>query len=56
MIGDKIVTVDGKGRESLSLPALRQRFKTDAPGTRVRLTLESKEKKREVILKLADLV
>jgi len=40
----------------LSLPALRQRFKTDAPGTRVRLTVQSKGQKREVILQLQDLV
>ena len=56
VVGDKIVAVEGKRRESLSLPALRQRFKTDAPGTRVQLTVQSKNKKREVILKLADLV
>ena len=56
LIGDKIVAVDGKGREKLSLPALRQRFKTDAPGTRVRLTVQSKGQKREAILQLQDLV
>jgi hypothetical protein len=55
-VGDKIVAVDGKGRDQLSLPQLRKRFRTDPPGTRVRLTVQSKDQKREVVLTLKDLV
>jgi hypothetical protein len=39
-----------------SLPELRQRFRSDAPGTQVRLEIRKGETKREVVLTLRDLV
>jgi len=55
-VGDKIVAVDDKTWSQISLSALRQRFKTDPPGTKVRLTVQSKEQKRTVVLVLRELV
>jgi C-terminal processing protease CtpA/Prc len=55
-VGDKIVAVDGKPWRQVSLPALRERFRTDPPGTKVRLTVHSKEPTREAVLALKDLV
>ena len=55
-VGDKIVAVDDKGWRDIPLPALRQRFRTDPPGTKIRLTVQSKEQKRAVVLELRDLV
>ncbi len=40
-VGDRIVAVDSQPAANLTLPALRLRLRTDAPGTRVRLTLRS---------------
>jgi len=54
--GDKILAVDGKLPVQLSLPAARVKFKSDPPGTRVKLTVESGGKKREVTIVLRDLV
>ncbi len=55
-VGDKIVAVDGNPWRQVPLPALRERFKTDPPGTKVRLTVRSKEQTREAVLVLKDLV
>ncbi len=55
-IGDRIVEVDGKGVQTLSLPVLRQRFVTDPPGTRLRLTVKNEKGEREIILVLRELV
>jgi hypothetical protein len=56
MIGDRIVAVDGRPASELSLPTLRLRFRTDPPGTEVRLTVERDGKRSEVTLVLSDLV
>ncbi len=53
-VGDTILSVDGQ--PVASLPALRQRFRSDAPGTRVRLEIRKGETQREVVLTLRDLV
>src|SRR5216683_2894324 len=55
-VGDKIVAVDGNPWRQVPLPALRERFKTDPPGTKVRLTVRSREQTREAVLVLKDLV
>lgn len=55
-VGDAITTVDGRSVRELSLPAVRERFKTDPPGTKVRLGVESKGSRRELTLVLRDLV
>ncbi len=54
--GDRIVAVDGKKVEEITLPDLRTRFKTDMPDTQIRLRVQSGEATREVVLTLKDLV
>ncbi len=55
-VGDAITAVDGRAVRDLSLPAVRERFRTDPPGTKVRLTVEAKGRRRELTLVLRDLV
>lgn len=38
-VGDRITAVDGRAATELSLSAVRQRFRSEPPGTRVRLTV-----------------
>jgi len=54
--GDRILTIDGRPVTQLSLPAIRGRFKSEPPGNRLHLTVQSGERKREVDLVLKDLV
>ncbi|MGC4123262.1 MAG: aspartyl protease family protein [Myxococcales bacterium] len=54
--GEIVVGVDGKSAPSLELPALRQRLRTDKPGTRVKLKVRAGEVEREAVLVLRDLV
>jgi PDZ domain/Aspartyl protease len=54
--GDRVVAVDGTPAGDLRLPALRERLRTDTPGTRVRLTVERGGQRTEVIAVLRDLV
>ena len=54
--GDKIVAVDGKKAGTINLPDLRVRFKTDEPGTQIRLKVQSGDATREVVVTLKDLV
>jgi hypothetical protein len=55
-VDDRIVAVDGTPISDNSLVTLRNRFRTETPGTKIRLTIESSEGKREVTLVLKDLV
>jgi C-terminal processing protease CtpA/Prc len=55
-VGDTIVAVDGRPVTSLTLPGVRQRFRTDAPGTKVTLKIRTGGAEREVMLTLRDLV
>jgi hypothetical protein len=55
-VGDLVVAVDGRPIAELTLPGLRQRLRSDAPGTRIRLKLRSGAAEREVTLTLRDLV
>lgn len=54
--GDRIVEVDGKPPGDLSLPALRERLRTDPPGTRIRFTVLRAGQRGEVVVVLRDLV
>jgi C-terminal processing protease CtpA/Prc len=51
-----IVAVDGTPARELALPRLRERFRTGAPGTAVKLSLLRAGKQREVTLVLRELV
>lgn len=55
-VGDRILTVDGQATVALDLPAVRLRFKNEAPKKRVRLMVEHDGERREVIVTLRDLV
>jgi len=55
-VGDKILAIDGRAADQLSLPAVREEFKSEPPGTKLRLTLQSGGEKRDVDLVLKDLV
>ncbi|HSF41112.1 MAG TPA: PDZ domain-containing protein, partial [Thermoanaerobaculia bacterium] len=54
--GDTILTVDGQSARDLALPEVRARFRESAPGTKVRLSVLSGGKTREVMVTLRDLV
>ena len=54
-VGDKIQSIDGRPVSQLSLPAVRLRFKSDAPGTKLHLTVQSGGSTREIDLILKDL-
>jgi hypothetical protein len=55
-VDDRIVAVDGAPISEGSLVTLRKRFRTEAPGTRIRLSVESNNGKREVTLVLKELL
>jgi hypothetical protein len=55
-MGDKILAIDGRPVSQLVLPAVRQQFKSQPPGTKLRLAIQSGEQKRDVDLMLKDLV
>lgn len=55
-VGDKIVAIDGRPVSQVSLPDLRTKFKTEAPGTKIRLTVSSGGQQRDIELTLRDLV
>jgi len=54
--GDRILAVDGRKASDLDLPGLRGRFKSEPPGTEVRLTVRSGDATRDVVLTLKELV
>lgn len=54
--GDRIVAVDGKTVADVGLVALRNRFRSEAAGTRIKLRVEREGKEREVTLKLKELI
>ena len=55
-VGDHISAIDGTPGEKLALPALRERFRTEPAGTRVKLTVLVKGEQRDLELVLRDLV
>jgi len=54
--GDRVLAIDGRSAGQLSLPAVRVQFKSDPPGTKLHLTVQSGEQKRDVELVLKELV
>jgi hypothetical protein len=54
--GDRIVEVDGKTPAELPLPALRERLRSDPPGTRVRFAVDRAGQRSEIVVTLKDLV
>ena len=56
LVGDRILAVDGRKASELDLPGIRGRFKSEPPGTRVRLTIRSGDATRDVVLTLKDQV
>lgn len=54
--GDLILAVDGKGADGLWLPDVRSRFRSESPGTKIRLSVRSGDTTREVVLTLKELV
>ena len=56
LAGDRIVTVEGVEAAKLSLPELRKRFRTDSPGTRIRLEFERAGKVAGAEVILRDLI
>jgi hypothetical protein len=55
-VDDRIVAVDGAPISDRSLITLRKRFRTEPPGTTIRLSVESNNGKREVNLVLKELL
>ncbi len=54
--GDLILAVDGTGADGLLLPDVRSRFRSEVPGTRIRLSVRTGDTTREVVLTLKELV
>jgi hypothetical protein len=54
--GERILEIDGRAASELSLPGLRSMFRSSPAGTRFRLSVQSGEAKREVVLTLRDLI
>jgi len=54
--GDKILAIDGRPVSEMPLPSIRARFRSEPAGTRVRLSVQSGEQKRDVEIALRDLV
>lgn len=54
--GDRITAIDGKSATDVTLPAARLKFRSDPPGTKVRLTVQSGGTPREIELILRDLI
>jgi C-terminal processing protease CtpA/Prc len=53
---DKILAIDGKLAESLDLTEVRERFRADWAGKKLRLRVRSSSAVRDIVLKLRDLV
>ncbi|MDX6693749.1 MAG: hypothetical protein QOF02_1352 [Blastocatellia bacterium] len=54
--GDRIIAIDGQRAAALDLPATRLKLRSERAQTRVRLSVEAKGARREVVLVLRDLV
>ncbi|MBI2570617.1 MAG: aspartyl protease family protein [Candidatus Schekmanbacteria bacterium] len=54
--GDRITAIDGKSAVSVTLPAARLKLRSDPPGTKVKLTVQSGHETRAVELVLRDLI
>ena len=54
--GDSVIAVDGAPVDDATLVALRKRFRAEPAGTKIRLRVDSGDKKRDVTLVLKNLV
>jgi C-terminal processing protease CtpA/Prc len=54
--GDKILAIDGTPVNSLDLTAVRERFRGDPSGRKLRLHVQSGSEVRDAVLRLRDLV
>ena len=54
--GDRIIAINGERAAQLDLPATRLKLRSERAQTRVRLSIESRGARREVVLILRDLV
>jgi hypothetical protein len=54
--GDRILEIDGRKASAIALPDLRDRFRRDAPGTKVSLLVRTRKAQRHVDLVLRELV
>ena len=54
--GDKILAIDRKPSESLDLAEVRERFRNDPVGRKLRLRVQSGSAVREIVLRLRELV
>jgi hypothetical protein len=55
-VGDLILAIDGRPAGEIAIPALRQRVRSDPPGTRVLLKVRSGNTERELVVTLRELV
>lgn len=55
-VGDKILAIDGKPAESLDLTEVRERFRSDPVGQKLRLRVQSGSTARDIVLSLRELV
>lgn len=55
-VGDRITAVDGTSADRLSLPAVRERLRTEAVGTKIGLTVHGDGRPRNLTIVLRDLV
>jgi hypothetical protein len=55
-VGEAILSVDGRSARETSLPLLRDRFRSDPPGTSLLLKVRGEQGEREIALVLEDLV
>ena len=54
--GDLILAIDGKPAKDLPLPGVKERFRSDAPGAKLTLTVERAGKRDDRIVTLRDLI
>jgi predicted aspartyl protease len=54
--GDKILAIDGKPAESLDLTEVRERFRSDPVGRKLRLRVQSGSAVRDIVLSLRELI
>jgi C-terminal processing protease CtpA/Prc len=55
-VGDRITAIGGTPAGRLSLPVVRERFRTEPVGTKVKLTIRRDGKERSLKVVLRDLV
>jgi predicted aspartyl protease len=55
-VGDKILAINGQSAKSLNLAEVRERFRNDRVGTKLRLRVQSGSEERDVVLRLRNQV